>query len=196
MRLRHLLILLCALILTGCGGTRVILLDNDKPQSAVIVRTRQGEVTLTEPNSYADVSSAGSVPSTPKKLDPQEIRERYAGLFAVAPQKSHNFLLYFLPNSTTPTDESRRLLNEVEQAIRERAPCDINIIGHADRSGSKDYNILLSLQRARWVRDWIFARDLDITNIFVESYGEEDPLVPTADGVAEPRNRRVEIQIR
>jgi outer membrane protein OmpA-like peptidoglycan-associated protein len=38
--------------------------------------------------------------------------------------------------------------------------------------------------------------EIDIENIVVESYGEEDPIIPTADGVAEPRNRRVELLIR
>ncbi len=88
------------------------------------------------------------------------------------------------------------LLPKIEQAINDRIPCDVNIIGHADSTGSKEYNINLSLKRARQVRQWLYNLDLNISTIIVESYGEEDPLIPTADGVPEPRNRRVEILVR
>jgi outer membrane protein OmpA-like peptidoglycan-associated protein len=102
----------------------------------------------------------------------------------------------FCAGSTTLVKKSQSLFSEIKLAIKERTPCDINIIGHADRSGSKKYNIELSLRRAEQVHDWLVKGEIDIENIVVESYGEEDPIIPTADGVAEPRNRRVELLIR
>jgi outer membrane protein OmpA-like peptidoglycan-associated protein len=117
-------------------------------------------------------------------------------LISAAPKPPEHILLYFDPGATTLTAASRLRLPEVEAAINERIPCDVNIIGHADRAGSKEYNIDLSLRRARTLYDWLAGRQLDIANIVVESYGEEDPLIPTEDGVAEPKNRRVEILIR
>ncbi len=93
-------------------------------------------------------------------------------------------------------DSSRRLFPAVATAIEERAPCDVNIIGHADRMGSREYNIALSLKRARVVAGILRQMDLPLEQVTVESYGEEDPVIPTADGVAEPKNRRVEILVR
>ena len=55
---------------------------------------------------------------------------------------------------------------------------------------------VLSLRRAKVLYDWLVSRQLEIVEIIVESYGEEDPLIPTEDGVAEPKNRRVEVLIR
>jgi outer membrane protein OmpA-like peptidoglycan-associated protein len=46
------------------------------------------------------------------------------------------------------------------------------------------------------VAEWLRQIPSGITALKIESYGEEDPLIPTPDGVAEPRNRRVEIMIR
>ena len=39
------------------------------------------------------------------------------------------------------------------------------------------------------------AAGLDKSLVNVTSLGESDPLVPTANGIAEPRNRRVEIVV-
>ena len=48
----------------------------------------------------------------------------------------------------------------------------------------------------RWcARRWL-ARGIAAENIVVVGRGKREPIVPTADGVAEPRNRRVEILVR
>jgi outer membrane protein OmpA-like peptidoglycan-associated protein len=46
------------------------------------------------------------------------------------------------------------------------------------------------------VRDLLVAEGIDPAMIQVTSHGEENPLVPTEDEVAEPRNRRVEVTVR
>ena len=50
--------------------------------------------------------------------------------------------------------------------------------------------------RAERVRDLLIAEGLDPTLIEVDSHGENNPLIPTADEIAEPRNRRVEVTVR
>jgi outer membrane protein OmpA-like peptidoglycan-associated protein len=40
------------------------------------------------------------------------------------------------------------------------------------------------------------SRGADPDVLEIKSHGEEDLLVPTADGVSEPRNRRVEVTVR
>ena len=68
--------------------------------------------------------------------------------------------------------------------------------GHADRSGSAQYNQRLSQRRADAVAAELVARGVPRNIIMVSAYGESRPLVPTADGVREPQNRRVEIVLR
>ena len=46
------------------------------------------------------------------------------------------------------------------------------------------------------VRDYLIGRGLDPALIEVDSHGEANPLIPTSDGVADPRNRRVEVFVR
>ena len=73
---------------------------------------------------------------------------------------------------------------------------DISVVGHTDRVGSKSANLRLSLARARRVKALLTAAGLDAAILEVTSHGEANPLVHTADEVAEPQNRRVEVTIR
>ena len=68
--------------------------------------------------------------------------------------------------------------------------------GHADRSGSPAYNQRLSQRRADNVAAELVRQGVSRNEIVVSAYGETRPLVPTADGVREPQNRRVEIVLR
>jgi outer membrane protein OmpA-like peptidoglycan-associated protein len=73
----------------------------------------------------------------------------------------------------------------------------VDIIGHTDRSGSPADNLTLSLRRAEVVRDALIARGAPkALFVVVRGVGEDDPLILTADGVAEPQNNFVEITPR
>ena len=89
-----------------------------------------------------------------------------------------------------------KLIPKVFDAIKYRKTTDISVVGHADRAGSVVYNRQLSLQRAQRVANLLIAEGVNAKIIHVTSHGEENPLIPTADGVHEPRNRRVEITVR
>lgn len=76
----------------------------------------------------------------------------------------------------------------------ERLPdAAIVVVGHTDRRGTDAYNLDLSLRRAEAVRDALIGRGVVSDRIQSIGRGEWDPAVPTADGVKEPANRRVEI---
>ena len=158
--------------------------------------TKVGEQILDKPNTYTELSSTTAKPSKVQAMNKKEMEENYGTLMQATPKPPVSFLLYFTAGSTIIADESKAQFSLIEDAIKERAPCDVNIIGHADREGSKEYNIKLSLKRAKSVQEWLMVRELDIDLITVESYGEEDPIIKTEDGVAEQKNRRVEVLIR
>jgi outer membrane protein OmpA-like peptidoglycan-associated protein len=72
----------------------------------------------------------------------------------------------------------------------------VSVVGHTDRSGSDQSNVELGLRRANVVQALLVETGVEIAAIDVASHGEAAPLVPTDDGVVEPKNRRVEITIR
>ena len=69
----------------------------------------------------------------------------------------------------------------------------VKLFGHADRSGKASYNMSLSLRRAGAVKAAFIKLGIGAGDISLVGRGESQPLVATADGVREPRNRRVEI---
>jgi outer membrane protein OmpA-like peptidoglycan-associated protein len=81
-------------------------------------------------------------------------------------------------------------------AIILRESRDIGIHGHSDRTGSAEKNLDLSLRRAVAVENILLQHGINRGYLEVRSHGEGNPLVPTADGVDEPRNRRVEVVVR
>ena len=69
----------------------------------------------------------------------------------------------------------------------------LRVAGHSDRSGSAAGNRRSASKRAAAVADYLAGRGVPRSTITIASFGEEQPLIPTADGVREPQNRRVEI---
>ena len=91
---------------------------------------------------------------------------------------------------------SKLAFDSVFTEIARRPVPDVLVIGHTDKVGTDAYNDNLSRQRAEVVRKALADRGVAAENIVLVGRGKREPMVPTADGVAEPRNRRVEILVR
>ena len=73
---------------------------------------------------------------------------------------------------------------------------DVLVIGHTDTVGSDQANDVLGQQRADIVRAALIRLGVPGDDIHALSRGKRSLAVPTANGVAEPLNRRVEIIVR
>ena len=102
-------------------------------------------------------------------------------------------ILYFPFDADALTGSARAALDEMLQYIRSAGKITVSINGHADRVGEDDYNLTLSQRRARFVVQQLEQAGVPREQIEYFAFGESDPKVPTADNVAEPHNRRVEI---
>ncbi len=160
------------------------------------MQTGKGEVALAEAYTYAEISGRQMQPAEVKLIKPEEFQRKWGKLADQEPPKPQLFILNFLSGSAELTEESIAKLPDVINAMQQDDPVEVNIIGHSDAVGNDDYNYQLSLERATIVHDLLLAQAPWLTRVFIQSHGENDPLVPTADNVAEPRNRRVEILIR
>jgi outer membrane protein OmpA-like peptidoglycan-associated protein len=110
-------------------------------------------------------------------------------------QSPGHFLVTFGLNQATLTAENRRVIGEAADAYRQGGAPQVSVTGHTDTSGSAAYNLKLSQRRADAVAAELVRDGVPAANIVTVGRGEEDLLVPTADGVREPRNRRVEIVV-
>ena len=110
-----------------------------------------------------------------------------------APQMQKSFLVFFNWDSSLVTPQAVNVLDEAVKNAKSGAVTSIQLIGHADTSGASGYNDDLSLRRAEAVRTAMQSLGLGTLTYEVTAKGESDPLVPTADGIREPQNRRVQI---
>jgi outer membrane protein OmpA-like peptidoglycan-associated protein len=88
------------------------------------------------------------------------------------------------------------LLPDVLAAIKSHESTDISVVGHTDSTGTADYNLGLSLRRARKIADILVSKGVDRAIIEIDYFGKAKPLIGKPEGVPELRNRRVEITVR
>jgi hypothetical protein len=107
-----------------------------------------------------------------------------------------DYLVFFAFDSAELEADARQTIAEAAEAYRRTGEAQqITATGHTDTSGSAEYNLGLSQRRAAAVADELIRLGVPAADIVTVGRGEEDLLVPTADGVREPRNRRVEIVV-
>jgi len=112
---------------------------------------------------------------------------------AAVPAPARTYMVFFDWDRADLTDRARQVIAEAAQASRQVQSTRIDVAGHADRSGPAPYNQRLSRRRAEVVAAELVSNGVNRSEIVVTAFGETRPLVPTADGVREPQNRRVEI---
>ncbi len=115
---------------------------------------------------------------------------------AAAPAPARTYLVFFDWDRADLTDRARQIIAEAAQNSGRVQTTRIEVAGHADRSGSPQYNQRLSQRRADAVAAELVRLGVARSSIVVQAFGESRPLVPTADGVREPQNRRVEIVLK
>lgn len=171
-------------------STQIVLLDSNKTSSVMFKSAEKSEI-LNTPNEYLSLSSINQDQKI--VLGASELNDKFGTIIKANIDKPISYKLYFT-NSDTLDENSIKILPQIRQAIKDRYPCEVSIIGHTDTVGSNDINKKLSLKRAKKVAK-IF-QDENISRVDIYSFGESNLLVKTADNVFEPKNRRVEIQIR
>jgi len=115
---------------------------------------------------------------------------------APAPAPARTYLVFFDWDKADLTDRAKQIVAEAAQASTRVQYTRIDVNGYTDRSGSAQYNQKLSVKRAENVAAELVRDGVPKNVIDIQGFGETHPLVPTADGVREPQNRRVEIIIK
>ncbi len=188
---------LAVVLLSACSSPREhfsVMPDRDGKTGKMVVTPRQGNpLTLDQGNASATVRGGEAAPA---KLSEAELKEMYKEALDAQPMAPVRFLLYFVEGGDVLTTESQRELENVLAEIKKRPAPDLIVVGHTDRVGSITDNDRLALRRAEKVRAQLIAQGFLAENISASGRGEREPLVATADEVAEARNRRVEILVR
>jgi outer membrane protein OmpA-like peptidoglycan-associated protein len=171
-----------------------ILPKKDGSIGAVVVRQDGTAIVLDKAYATALIEGPGMV--TESTYDAELATRDFADVLAALPGEPAKFLLYFLEAKDELTPESETEIDRVFAELATRPAPEILVIGHTDAVGATQYNDKLSLQRAEHIRTELIRRGIAEDHITAEGRGKREPLITTADGIAEPMNRRVEINVR
>jgi outer membrane protein OmpA-like peptidoglycan-associated protein len=190
------------LVLVSCASkshTRmvvVLLPGPDGKTGQIVVSNEGGSRLISEPEQATEIHSATVAPSEPFSMKVEKIRENFGEALSALPSPPIHFILYFHTATTIITAESRVRLEQILPEIVSRKTTEVSVVGHTDTEGSRKMNQQLGMDRAMEIKNLLLSQGIDPQIIEVTSHGEGNPLVKTPDGVAEPRNRRVEVILR
>jgi OmpA-OmpF porin, OOP family len=114
---------------------------------------------------------------------------------APAPAPARSYLVFFDWDKANLTERARQIIREAAQNSTHVQYTRIEVNGHTDTSGTPQYNMGLSIRRAKAVEAELVRDGVPQSAISIRGYGQTHLLVPTGPGVREPQNRRVEIII-
>jgi iron complex outermembrane receptor protein len=112
---------------------------------------------------------------------------------APAPLVPHSYLVFFDFNKSDLTPQAVTIVNQAASNAGPAKVTRLTVTGHTDTVGSDAYNMRLSRRRAESVAAQLEKDGIASSEIEIVAKGKRDLLVPTADGVKEPQNRRVQI---
>jgi OOP family OmpA-OmpF porin len=189
-------IAMLAAAIGGCAyntGTVVLLPEKDGRDSALEIKDGNQTIVLDKP--YA-ATRQWPLGAQAYRSDPKEVESRFGPALAAIPARPTRFTLYFIEGQDEFTYESKVTFDSVFAEIAKYSVVDLVVVGHTDTVGSHAFNDALALRRAEAVRTALIQRGIAPANIVAVGRGKRELLELTADGVAEPRNRRVEILVR
>jgi len=192
---RAVAIALLPALLAACGpsATIVLLPEKDGRKTAVAVKEGGQETLLDEPYAAAQQSASGT---KVYRSSPQEVASQFGPALAAQPSRKVTFTLYFVEGKEEFTDASALDFDRVVSEIEKHTVPDIVVVGHADATGTDQINDPLAQRRAEFVSSELDRRGIPADNVQAISRGSREPAVQTPSGVAEARNRRVEIIVR
>ncbi|QFU74736.1 OmpA family protein [Halioglobus maricola] len=175
--------------------TIILLPDEDGSVGTLVVSGSTGQTTLNSAYATAQADSAGGLSAGTTSA--AAVENEFGAMLAATPAAPRSFVVTFKSGSAdTLSAESQAEVDEIKRYLLTLPAPEIQVIGHTDRVGSVEDNDRLSRARADTVKQ--FISDAGVTAVRIDSSGrgEREPVVATADGRAEARNRRVEIRVR
>ncbi|MDP1757065.1 MAG: OmpA family protein [Pseudohongiella sp.] len=87
------------------------------------------------------------------------------------------------------------VLDSVAQVLYKFTDTRLQVVGHTDSTGARDYNYNLSNRRAGSVSNYLASRGVDQNRLLVQGVGPDRPIASNDNEQGRASNRRVELQI-
>jgi len=179
--------------------------DDEKTSSST---ADANSVDMTADSRKTAVVRAGVEPVAPESvgyyMDQQEakLHDQLSGT-GVTVSRVGEAIVLSMPGSATFASGSSNVeskfhpvLDSVVVVLDEFNQTYVDIIGHTDSKGSKEYNQRLSEKRAHSVARYLESRDVVSERVTSDGMGEADPIATNDTREGRAKNRRVEIKLR
>ncbi|RZJ10668.1 MAG: peptidoglycan-associated lipoprotein Pal [Rubrivivax sp.] len=171
---RYALTLIAAAALAGCGST--VKLDEPAP-----VETRQ--------------PVAAPTPAPQKAPEPAQTAVPTVDLFSQYTQQVQDKrVVYFDFDSDVVKEEYRPLVDLHAKRLNANKRAALNLEGHTDERGGREYNLALGQRRAEAVAKSLTLLGVGAAQVEAVSFGKERPAVTSGGEEAWAKNRRVELK--
>lgn len=179
--------------LVGAGGGAVVgailggATGND-PRVGALIGAGIGSLTGAGIGSYMDQQEA-------------ELRAQLQNTGVSVTRQGNQIILNMPSNITFATDSSRvqpqfnETLISVGLVLKKFDKTLIDVYGFTDSSGSDEYNLKLSNDRAVAVATVLANQGVNQQRFYITGKGEEDPIASNANEAGRSQNRRVEIML-
>lgn len=101
--------------------------------------------------------------------------------------------VYFDFDSDAIKPEAARILDQQAQFLNSNQGARVQVAGHTDERGTREYNMSLGERRAAAVRSYLASKGVNTANIEIVSFGEEQPVATGSNEGAWSQNRRAEL---
>ncbi|MFG6176312.1 OmpA family protein [Halomonas sp. THAF12] len=136
-------------------------------------------------------------------MDKQEeqLRQSMEGT-GIGVERQGNDIILNMPSSVTfgfdsseLTMQARNALNDVSSVLTQYPETRVNIAGHTDSTGDAAYNQRLSERRAQAVGGYLSQSGVASNRLYMNGYGENQPVASNDTESGRAQNRRVEITL-
>ncbi len=149
------------------------------------------EVPVEDKNASASAAAVASSADTAQSSVPAVVGGK-AGAQGVAPAGVN--VVYFDYDSFTLKPEARAVLERNATHLQSNKQFKVQLEGHTDDRGGREYNLALGQKRAETVRRALTLLGVSDAQLEAVSFGKEKPAASGADDAAYAKNRRVEIK--
>jgi outer membrane protein OmpA-like peptidoglycan-associated protein len=179
-------------IVGALGGAALGYLSNDKSEQGrknALIGAGVGALAGAGVGAYMDKQQA-------------QLRAQLANTGVTVTRQGDNIVLNMPSDVTFAFDRSDiqpqfdRVLDEVAGTLNQYPSTTVDVVGHADSTGTDAYNQALSERRASSVASYLTSRGVLPARLYVAGMGERQPIASNDTEAGRAQNRRVEIVLR
>lgn len=118
-------------------------------------------------------------------------------------QRDGDLLTLIMPGNVTFATGSDEIdgnfyapLNDLARSLQQYDQSIIDVVGHTDNTGSRNFNVQLSKRRAQSVGYYLESQGVAHNRLSIQGAGPDQPIADNSSADGRQQNRRVEVQLR